>query len=154
PSSNQIFASGGITDSVVEFTRKGSKFVAGRTFRMAHKSWVGPDPKVLAAAGVTDCPECSGEVGGLAVSPDGKRLLIANLLNDSVSLVDITTGKILTEQDLRPGILDPTRHGQPGGSYPRAVVWSSETHAYVASERDREIISLEVTGSKIQVGQR
>ena len=153
PSSNQLFASGGIDDEVREFVRNGSSFVAGRTLRLGHKSWVGPDPKEPGAVWTENglCLECKGEVGGLAMSPDGTRLLVANVLNDSVSLIDISSGRIIAEQDLRPGIIDPTRHGQPGGSYPRAVAWSSPTRAYVASERDREIISLAVAGGKMKV---
>src|SRR5438045_2261567 len=77
------------------------------------------------------------EVAGLAVSPDGGRLLAANIQNASVSLIDLATGAV-TEQDLRPGVIDPVRIGQVGGTFPRAVAWTSDRRAYVASERDRE----------------
>jgi len=154
PSSSQFFASGGIDDAVMEFVRGESKFIAGRTLRLGHKSWVGPDPKDLRSAGDTICPGCTGEIGGLAVSPDGIHLLVANMLNDSVSLMDIAGGRVVVEQDLRPGIIDPARHGDPGGSYPRAVVWASPSHAYVASERDREIMSLSISQNEIRVSRR
>src|SRR5262249_42679033 len=74
--------------------------------------------------------------------------------NDSVSLIDLAGGKVASEQDLRPGIIDPKHRGQPGGSYPRCVVWVSSSHAYVGSERDREIISLAISGAKIHVVRR
>ena len=32
------------------------------------------------------------EAGGLAVSPDGRRLLVANFQNESVSLIDLAAG--------------------------------------------------------------
>ena len=51
-------------------------------------------------------------------------------------------------------MIDPARAGTPGGSYPRAVVWTSPTRAFVASERDREIIALDVTESAIKVAGR
>jgi DNA-binding beta-propeller fold protein YncE len=152
--SNQLFASGGIDDAVVEFVRKGSAFVTGRTFRLGHNAWVGPDTKPWIPPDGKSYPGGKGEASGLAVSPDGTRLLVANIMNDSVSLIDIATGQVSSEQDLRPGIINPKRRGQPGGSYPRAVVWSSPSHAYVASERDREVISLAVDGSKIHVDRR
>jgi hypothetical protein len=87
------------------------------------------------------------------VSPDGRRLLVANIQNDSVSLIDLATGAV-TEQDLRPGVIDPARQGEPGGTYPRAVAWVSDTRAYVASERDREVIDLRVAAGKLAVGAR
>src|SRR5262249_32816537 len=97
------------------------------------------------------CAGCTGEVSGLAVSPDGRRLLVANMMNDSVSLLDVVNGRIVFERDLRPGVNDSRRHGIPGGSYPRAVAWSSGGRAYVASERDREVISLAVSRSGLRV---
>ncbi|HKD23024.1 MAG TPA: bifunctional YncE family protein/alkaline phosphatase family protein [Rhizomicrobium sp.] len=137
PSSDSLFAAGGSDDTVQEFVHRGSVFVGARTFRLGHKVGLGLDAMPLS--------------GALAVSPDGTRLLVANFENDSVSLVDLKSGQIVAEQDLRPGIIDPKRRGQPGGSYPRSVVWSSPNHAYVASERDREIVSLAVSGNRTRV---
>jgi DNA-binding beta-propeller fold protein YncE len=137
PTSDRIFASGGKDDSVLEFLREGLHFTAGRVFRLGHKAGVGIDSRPV--------------VAGLAVSPDGTRLLVANVQNDSVSLIDLDSGTVVAEQDLRPGIIDPTHHGEPGGSFPRSVAWTSSEHAYVGSERDREIISLAISGQKMQV---
>ncbi len=139
PSGSAFYVSGGVDDDVVEFTGAPGAFKAARTFKLGHKSGIG----LLVRP----------EAGGLAVSPDGKRLLVANLQNDSVSLIDLTTGGI-TEQDLRPGVIDPTKLGEPGGSFPRAVVWTDEAHAYVASERDRQIIALQLGAGGVTVGSR
>jgi len=140
PSSDRLFASGGKDDVVLEFVRRGPTFAAGRTFRLGHKAGLGLDSSPM--------------VGALAVSPDGTRLLVANLQNDSVSLVDLASGQVVAEQDLRPGIIDPNRRGQPGGSFPRCVVWVSTSRAYAGSERDREIISLAIVGAKVHVVRR
>ena len=51
-------------------------------------------------------------------------------------------------------MIDPAQGGTPGGSFPRAVVWTSPTRAYVASERDREIIALDVAAGGDQGGRR
>jgi DNA-binding beta-propeller fold protein YncE len=150
PSSDRLFASGGSDDTVVEFARGGSSFAIGRTFRLGHKACAGFD----AEHGSEIQQGCAPVTGGLAVSPDGTRLLIANLNNDSVSLIDLASGRVVAEQDLRPGIIDPKRHGQPGGSYPRSVAWISADRAYVASERDREIISLAISHAKVHVVRR
>jgi DNA-binding beta-propeller fold protein YncE len=131
PSGDRFFVSGGVDDVVYEFAKGADGFVSGRTFTLGHAAGVGLAPKP--------------STGALAVSPDGTRLLVANFQNDSVTLIDLTTGA-LHEQDLRPGVIDPARAGTPGGSFPRALIWASPTRAYVASERDREIIGLDVDG--------
>src|SRR5579859_4375239 len=139
PAGDRFFVSGGVDDNVLEFIHGANGFAAGRTFALGHKSGLG----LLAQP----------ESAGLAVSPDGRRLLVANLQNDSLTLIDLVSGA-MTEQDLRPGVIDPSHRGEPGGTFPRAVVWSSDARAYVASERDREIIRLEVTTAGLKVGAR
>jgi DNA-binding beta-propeller fold protein YncE len=139
PSGDRFFVSGGVSDNVMEFQGGSTGFAAGRTFALGHKNGLG----LLAPPGTA----------GLAVSPDGRRLLVANIQNDSVSLLDLASGAA-TEQDLRPGVIEPARQGEPGGTFPRAVAWISDSRAYVASERDREIIALEVTDGQIRVGAR
>jgi DNA-binding beta-propeller fold protein YncE len=145
PASDRLFVSGGKDDTMVEFVDDGTRWVAGRTIHLGHKSCLGVQP--VAA-------NCGPVTGALAVSPDGARLLIANIQNDSVSLIDLTTSKVVAEQDLRPGLIDPRRHGEPGGSFLRAVAWISADCAYVGSVRDREIISLRIRRDRIQVMQR
>jgi YVTN family beta-propeller protein len=81
---------------------------------------------------------------GLAVSYSGKKLLVANSANDSVSLIDTTTRQIIAELDLRPGKNDPAQKGVPGGEYPYAVAFKGDDKAYVSSLRDREIVILDL----------
>jgi DNA-binding beta-propeller fold protein YncE len=142
--SDRIFVSGGKDDTVVEFVSNGTEFGTGQTIQLGHKTCLGTMPD----------PYCGPVTGGLAVSPDGTRLLVTNLQNDSVSLIDVATGKIVNEQDLRPGIVDRKRRGEPGGSFPRAVVWISPDRAYVASARDREVMSLTIKRDKVRVVRR
>jgi hypothetical protein len=151
PSSDRLFVSGGIDDAVVEFVGKEGRFVPGRTLHMGHTAWIGPDIKAFAGPGGQNCPGCKGEVSGLAISADGQRLLVANIMNDSVSMIDVESGRIVAERGLRPGVIDSNCHGQPGGSYPRAVAWASPARAYVASERDREIIALAIAPDRLRV---
>jgi DNA-binding beta-propeller fold protein YncE len=140
PSGERFYVSGGVNDDVVEFTRSGSGFAVARTFALGHKAGLGIDAKPMAA--------------GLALSPNGKRLLVANYQNDSVSLIDLDAGAVIAEQDLRPGKLDASQRGKPGGTFPRAIVWASDAKAYVASERDREIIVLAVESGRVVPGRR
>ena len=140
PSGDRFYASGGKDDDVLEFVRSASRFAAGRTFRLGHHEGIG----LKARWGSSDI-NVEAVAGALAVSPDGTRLLATNFQNDSVSLIDLRSGQVATEQDLRPGIIDPKRHGQPGGSFPRCAIWVSPNHAYIGSERDREIVSLTIS---------
>ena len=91
---------------------------------------------------------------GLAVSPSGTRLLVANYENNSVSLVDLARYAVIAELDLRPGKIDPARAGIAGGEYPLAVAWSSDDHAFVTSQRDREVVLLAVGGGTLSVAKR
>jgi YVTN family beta-propeller protein len=80
---------------------------------------------------------------GLAVTSDGRKLVVANVYNDSVSVVDLATLKP-EERDLRPGMNDPGKHGVSGGEYPFGVVSKGDGTVYVSSVRDREIVVLNV----------
>ncbi|MFI5105054.1 MAG: S1/P1 nuclease, partial [Terriglobales bacterium] len=46
---------------------------------------------------------------GLAVSADGTQLVVANNMNDSVSVIDLAAKKVVAELDLRPGKNDPAK---------------------------------------------
>jgi DNA-binding beta-propeller fold protein YncE len=139
PSGARFFVSGGVDDCVYEYVSHADGFSPARTFKLGHGAGVG-----LAVR---------PEAGALAVSADGRRLLVANVQNESVTLIDLASGE-LTEQDLRPGVIDPAKAGTPGGSFPRAVIWTSPTRAFVASERDREVIALDVSDRGLTVAGR
>ena len=81
---------------------------------------------------------------GLAVSADGKKLVVANSANDSITLIDAVAKKVIAELDLRPGKNDPAQKGVPGGEYPYAVAFQGNDKAYVSSLRDREIVVLDL----------
>jgi DNA-binding beta-propeller fold protein YncE len=133
PDGTRFYVSGGVDDVVYEYAAGPGGLARTRTFPLGHQQGVGLAVKPAA--------------GALAVSPDGKRLLVANFQNDSVSVIDLSDGKT-RETDLRPGA------GTPGGSFPRAAAWASSDEAYVASERDREIIGLRISGAGVEVGAR
>jgi DNA-binding beta-propeller fold protein YncE len=81
---------------------------------------------------------------GLAVTSDGRKLVVANVYNDSVSIVDLATLKH-HDLDLRPGKNDPSKSGVSGGEYPFGVVTKGNETVYVSSVRDREIVVLDIT---------
>ncbi len=126
PDGSAFYVSGGDDDAVIGFQRNSRGFIRGRTYKLGHKTGLG----------VGAPPEAAG----VAVSPDGRRLLAANAQNDSASLIDLATGAV-AEIDLRRGA------GLPGGTFPRAVTWISDTIAYAASERDRELLRLDLSAA-------
>jgi DNA-binding beta-propeller fold protein YncE len=136
-----FYVSGGFRDEIRVFKWDNNRFVFdGPPIALGHKAGNGIEVRPMAA--------------GIAVSPRGDRLLAANFMNDSVSLVDLATRKVLAEQDLRPGKIDAGAAGVPGGEYPFAVAWASDTKAYVSSQRDREVVLLAVAPEGLSVKKR
>jgi YVTN family beta-propeller protein len=82
---------------------------------------------------------------GLAVTEDGKRLVVANHYNDSISVVDIAGRAVQAELDLRPG-KSGGPSGKPGGEYPFWVSIAGNRTAYVSSLRDREVVVVDLSG--------
>src|SRR6266852_3112938 len=127
PSSKEFYASGGPDDNVHFYDWNGSSWAeSGAPVKLGH-------PAALALGKITP-----GAMG-LAVTADGKRLVVANYENDSISLVDIAGRKVLAELDLRPG------NGVAGGEYPVWVAIQGSSTAFVSSARDREIVVVDLS---------
>jgi len=140
--SDTLYVSGGKDDLVREYRRGENGFAETRIFALGHHDTNG---KSVSAGGPAPM------AAKLAISPDGARLLVSNVFNDSVSLIDLQRGRVVSECDLRPGKIDPKHTGEPGGTYPNSVVWVSSQNAYIAAERDREVISLKVEADVLYV---
>ncbi len=133
---------GGVDDVVHRFRREGDRFaeVTPAIPLGHHDRGLGMNVRPQAA--------------GVAVSPDGHRALVANYYNDSVSLIDLDAGRVVVEQDLRPGRINRAQRGVPGGENPFAIVWRDATHAYVSAPRDRQIVALSLAPAAIRVTAR
>src|SRR6266403_205230 len=136
PSEKQFYVSGGPNDNVHFYDWNGSSWVESGT------------PVKLGHTGAIALGSITPGAMGLAVTGDGKRLLVANYENDSVSLVDIAGRTVLGELDLRPG------GGKAGGTYPEWVAIEGNDTAFVSSARDREIIVVSLTGNALVVTDR
>ena len=75
PSGRGFMVGGGVDDALYVFSQHGPTFVPAGKIGLGHKSGLGADVRPQAA--------------GVAISPDGRRALVANYYNDSVSLVDL-----------------------------------------------------------------
>src|SRR6266700_1946367 len=127
PNGKEFYASGGPDDNVHFYDWNGSTWAeSGTPVKLGH-------PAALALGHITP-----GAMG-LAVTADGKRLVVANYENDSISLLDITGRTVLAERDLRPG------NGVPGGEYPVWVAIQGNATAFVSSARDREIVVMDIS---------
>src|SRR5262249_41293039 len=83
---------------------------------------------------------------GLGISADGKTLVVANNYNDSISVIDTATKTIRYEHDLRPFFArNEAQAGGVGGTFPFGVVVMGNDTAYVSSDRDREIIAIDIS---------
>jgi DNA-binding beta-propeller fold protein YncE len=147
PKGTEFYVSGGAGDLVFVITLGATGPALGATIPMGHAT----NPATLGPGLGLGEPSI---VAGLSVNPNGTRLLVANHMNDSVSLVDLTARKVITEYDLRPGVINPAQAGTPGGEYPFWTVWAGNNKAYVSSMRDREIVALNMTNDQPAVTSR
>jgi DNA-binding beta-propeller fold protein YncE len=141
PDGKGFIVGGGVDDNVHIFARGTTGFAeSGPAIKLGHKAGNGGDVLPQAA--------------GVAVSPDGHRALVANYYNDSISLIDLDGKRLIAEQDLRPGKIDPAARGVAGGEFPFAVVWAGSAHAYVSAPRDRQIVRLGIGADRLSVVHR
>lgn len=142
PNGKEFYVSGGVDDNVHAYALSGSSWAeSGTPIALGH------DNK---GEGLFIRPMAAG----LSVNASGKYLMVTNYENDSVSLVDLATRTEVDEIDLRPGKLDPALKGKPGGTFPFAVKFIGDDKAYVSSQRDREILVLDVKGGKLALLKR
>ena len=128
-----FYVSGGVDDEIHTYALHGGRYVeSGAPIKLGHSKGNG-------------LGHVSPMAAGLSVSPDGSRLLVANLENDSISLIDLANRSVVAEQDLRPGKINPSKQGVPGGEYPVDIQFDGAHKAYVSSERDRELDVIEVS---------
>jgi DNA-binding beta-propeller fold protein YncE len=104
PSGDRFYVSGGVDDNLHELVRGASGAFAGLlpAIKLGHTAGGLGLATPAAAAGV-------------AVDKSGRRAVVANFENDSITVVDLGLRQAVAELDLRPGKIDPARRGQPGG---------------------------------------
>lgn len=129
-----LYGTGGADDKVYVYKRASaapsSQFALSTSIALNHASGIGSGVKPNA--------------GGLAVSADGKTLVVANNYNDSITVIDATSNAILSEYDLRP-FNTSGKQGVAGGEYPWAISLKSDGTAFISSVRDREVVVLNLS---------
>jgi YVTN family beta-propeller protein len=128
----KLYAAGGKDDAVYVYTKTGVGWSPTGTIMLGHAKGVG--------IGVG--PNASG----LGISADGATLVVANNYNDSISVIDTASGTVRYEHDLRPWFANNEgTSGGVGGSFPFAVVVKGNSTAYVSSDRDREVVVIDIS---------
>jgi len=130
PDSNTLYAAGGCDDVVYVYSSNGNG-----TIPLGHLPCPFPQGSNTSGLGINGV---APNVAGLAISANGKTLVVANNYNDSISVIDTATKKPRYEFDLRP------LNGNKGGTFPFSVAVVSNnagdaTTAYVGADRDREV---------------
>jgi YVTN family beta-propeller protein len=142
-----FYVGGGQDDSVHTFTKTGSLWAeSGSPIVFGHIFFY---PGIPAGNGLFSYPglgaATSPLAAGLATTADSGKLIVANLENDSISVVNTAT-HTFTNLDLRPGRNGGTP-GTPGGEFPFWVTVKGNSTAYVSSLRDREIVVVNLAGA-------
>ena len=137
PDGQTLFVAGGSDDAIYTYTMAGGLLAPAAKIELKHVNPTG----LPGGVGLLVSPETIG----LAISADGRTLVAANNYNDSISVIDVASGTIRFEYDLRP-FSTSAAAGAAGGEYPFAVAISGGT-AYVSSTRDREIVAVDISGA-------
>jgi len=142
PDGTKFYASGGVDDQIYAYTKGSGGWALSATIPLGHQIIKAADGFSNGGIGFMQSPSAAG----LAVSASGKTLVVANIYNESISVIDTTTNSVQYEYDLRPFNTTPaTGAGQPGGETPFAVAVAGETKIYVSSIRDRQVVVLDIS---------
>jgi len=133
PDGSKLYVSGGSDDQVVVYSQSGGAFAQSATIDTGHG---GPLAKTPGGIGAAQYPQ----TGGLAVSKDGSLLVVANTLNNSVSVFRTADNSKLFEYDLRPYNTTPNSDGVAGGETLYSVAIKDNSTIYATSLRDREVV--------------
>lgn len=131
PNGKTFYVSGGVDDNV-------------HIFDLGPEGWSerAVSPVALGHEGQGVGLDVKPQAAGIAITDNGKQIVVADYYNDSISVLTRESGnnwKKTGELDLRPGKIDPAQSGIPGGEYPYWVVIKGNDTAYISSLRDREI---------------
>src|SRR6266849_1364336 len=135
PDGGTLYAAGGNDDAVYTYTNTGGTWSQAARIALGHAG---------KGVGLSVAPNASG----MGVSADGGTLVVANNYNDSISVIDTATRTVRYEHDLRPFFVNNEgTNGGVGGTYPFAVVVKGNTTAYVSSDRDREVVAVDISSA-------
>jgi YVTN family beta-propeller protein len=119
--------------AIVRGERDGRWVAAEARVELGHRRGAG-----LGGLGVKEGPFAAG----LAVTASGARAVVAEHENDALAVVDVAGWR-------KSGEVALARPGAAGGAFPRAVVTLGEGRAFVASQRDREVVEVDLAAGSV-----
>ncbi len=160
PSGKDFYVSGGIDDRVLVYAKNGRSAAGADTFAAsvpaailghntndtsARPTYDGGLLKGTPAGTATKGALTTGAVAAdIAVSADGRTLAVANMENDSLSIVDAASRNVVKEvRFTMPG------SNRPRGEFPYGVAIKSDASgaaetAYVSSLRENQVLAVDV----------
>ncbi|MBV8731574.1 MAG: YncE family protein, partial [Acidobacteriia bacterium] len=140
PSGQEFYVSGGPDDKVYVFTHGSKGFERSAAIGLGHPTGLGllsnaPAPYNAAAP--------KPIAAGIAVNQSGTAAVVANIYNDSISVIDLKARRKTAELNLRPDAKGKTA----GGEFPYWVAIKGDDKAYISSPRDREIVVARLSGA-------
>ncbi len=136
PTGKNFYVGGGVDDNIHQYSLTGGTWAENGT------------PIPLNHNGISNAlfpTDVGALTAGVDITQDGKTLVVANHENDSISFIDLTSRALVKEIDLRPGKIDPTQSGVPGGEYPYGIAVKGNNTVYVSCQRDREVVVVDFT---------
>ena len=142
PDGSTLYAAGGNDDAVYVYTKSGTGFTPAPAIALGHYPPGATGSARNRGIGISVQPNA----GGMDISADGSILIVANNYNDSISVIDTAAGVVRYEHDLRPYFANNEgRDGGVGGTFPFAVAMKGNDTAYVSSDRDRQVVVVDVS---------
>jgi YVTN family beta-propeller protein len=139
---NTLYAAGGSDDEVYVYSKSGGTFTKAADIALNHYPAGSTGGARNKGVGIGVAPNASG----LALSADGQTLVVVNNYNDSISVIDTATRTVRYEHDLRPFAAgNEGRNGGVGGTFPYGVAIKGNEIAYVSSDRDREVVVVDIS---------
>jgi len=142
PDGNTLYAAGGNDDAVYVYTKNGGHFEPVAPIALGHFPPGSTGSARNKGVGINVQPNASG----LGISANGATLVVANNYNDSITVIDTASSLVRYEHDLRPYFANnEARAGGKGGTFPFGVAIKGNGTAYVSSDRDREVVVVDVS---------
>lgn len=135
PDGTGFYVSGGTEDAVLIFRGAPGSFAPIGSIALNHTAQI---PGVLRGGNGLFI---AASPANIALSSDGATMVVANIYNDSISVLDLARQAVRYEYDLRPfNTNGMAGNGVPGGETPFGVALRGNDLAYVSSIRDREVV--------------
>jgi len=147
PTGTHLYVTGGGNDQVYDYAVSGGRIALAKRFRSTKNPTV-PGPARPPNGGVPGTVPLVGDVTGysrgLALTPDGRTLVVTNEQGGSVTALDAATGAQRWETSLGGA-------GQAGGAYPGAVTLANDgKRAFVTEQGLNAVATLDVATGALQ----